>query len=81
MDDLGIKRYRSMAYHPHIDRKIELINQKAEQYLRCYSNENQVNWAYLLPTLQFYYNSSSHSSKIMFLFKENYSLTLAGTLY
>jgi hypothetical protein len=46
---LSIKRAMSTAYHPQSDGQTERSNQTLEQYLRLYVNDEQDNWANLLP--------------------------------
>lgn len=72
LSDLNIKSCRSTAYHPQTDGQTERVNQILEQYLRCYTNDDQDNWADLLPTAQFAYNSATHASTKMSPFKANY---------
>ncbi|XP_063003606.1 growth hormone-releasing hormone receptor [Elgaria multicarinata webbii] len=44
------------------DGQTERTNGTLEQYLRCYSNYQQDNWAGLLPLAEFAYNNSVHAS-------------------
>jgi len=50
-----IKRRLSTAFHPQTDGQTERQNQTLEHYLRCYCNEEQDNWANLLPLAEFAY--------------------------
>ena len=52
----------STAYHPESDGQTERVNQSLEQYLRCYVDYQQTNWASLLCSAEFAYNNSIHSS-------------------
>ena len=72
MKDLGVKRCRSTSYHPQINSQTERVNQILEQYLQCYANANQDNWAKMLPMAQYAYNSKDHASTGMSPFKANY---------
>jgi hypothetical protein len=47
----------SMAYHPQTNGQSEHANQRVEQYLCIYGNDQQDNWASLLPLVQFVHNS------------------------
>lgn len=58
LDLLGIKANRSTAYHPQSDGQTERVNQTLEQYLRCFINDRQDNWADLLPCAEFSYNNA-----------------------
>ena len=48
----------STAYHPQTDGQTERQNQTLEQYLRCFCNFEQDNWACLLDAAEFAYNDS-----------------------
>jgi transposase InsO family protein len=58
---LQIKRKLSTAYHPQTDGATERQNQTLENCLRIFCNEEQDNWAKLLPLVEFAYNNSIHS--------------------
>ena len=72
MKDLGIKRCVSTSYHPQTDGQTERINQILDQYLRCYANADQNNWAEMLPIAQYAYNSKDPSSTGTSPLKANY---------
>ena len=57
-----IRRRLSTAFHPQTDGATERQNQVLEHYLRCYADEEQSNWARLLPLAEFAYNNSHHST-------------------
>ena len=59
---LGTKINLSTAYHPQTDGQTERVNQVIEQYLRCFVNYQQDDWVDLLPTMEFTYNNTIHSS-------------------
>jgi transposase InsO family protein len=59
---LGIKLAMSMAYHPQTDGQTEHINQVLEGYLCTFTSRRQDDWDNLLPTGEFQYNNSKHSS-------------------
>lgn len=69
---LGVKHKLSTAYHPQTNGQTERLNQILEQYLRCYLNYDQDNWAELLPTAQFAYNSAYQESTKISPFYANY---------
>jgi hypothetical protein len=54
---LKIDQNLSTAYHPQMDGQSERANQRVEQYLRIYSNDDKDNWADLLPLAQFTHNT------------------------
>lgn len=62
MQALQVKRRLSTAYHPQTDGQTERQNQTLEHYLRAFVNEQQNDWASLLPMAEFAYNNSRHSS-------------------
>ena len=51
-----------MAYHPQMDGQSEQANQRVEQYLQIYGNEEKNDWADLLPLAQFVHNSWRNES-------------------
>jgi transposase InsO family protein len=59
---LGIKLPLSMAYHPQTDGQTEHVNQVIGGYLRTFTSRRQDNWDDLLPSGEFRYNNSQHSS-------------------
>jgi transposase InsO family protein len=59
---LGIKLAMSMAYHPQTDGQMEHVNQVLEGYLRTFTSRRQDDWDDLLPTGEFFYNNTNHSS-------------------
>jgi hypothetical protein len=59
---LGIKLAMSTAYHPQTDGQMEHVNQVLEGYLRTFTSRQQDDWDDLLPSGEFHYNNSVHSS-------------------
>ena len=59
---LSTKVNLSSAYHPESDGQSKRVNQVLEQYLHCTLNYQQDNWVDLLPSAEFAYNNSVHSS-------------------
>ena len=57
-----VKRRLSTAFHPQTDGQTERQNQVLEHYLRVFANDEQSNWAQLLPIAEFAYMNSHHSS-------------------
>lgn len=62
MEHLGITQNLSSAFHPQTDGQTERTNATLEQYLRCFSNHQQDDWAEHLPLAEFCYNNTEHSS-------------------
>ena len=62
LKSLGIRSALSTAYHPQTDGASERANQSTEQYLRAYCNQNQDNWAELLPLAELAHNTHIHSA-------------------
>ena len=56
------KRCLSTAFHPQTDGQTERQNQTLETYLKIFVNDQQDNWASLLPLAEFAYNNSKHSA-------------------
>jgi hypothetical protein len=52
----------SSSYHPQTDGQTERTNQTLEQYLRCFINYQQDDWASILHFAEFAYNNFVHSS-------------------
>ena len=58
---LGTEQQLFTAFHPQTDGQTERQNATLEQYLRCYVDYLQTNWADLLPLAEYIYNASPHS--------------------
>ena len=54
----GIRKFNSTAYHPESDGQTERMNRVLEEVLRMFVNEDQKNWAKLLPMAEFAINDS-----------------------
>jgi hypothetical protein len=52
----------STAYHPQTDRQMECVNQVLEGYLHIFTSRRQDDWDDFLPTGEFQYNNTVHSS-------------------
>lgn len=59
---IKLRRRLSTAFHPQTDGQTERQNQTLETYLRIFVNNEQDNWASLLPLAEFAYNNSTHSA-------------------
>ena len=51
-----------MAFHLQMDGQIERQNQSLKVYLRIFVDEQQEDWAKLLPCTEFLYNNSIHTA-------------------
>ena len=69
---LSINHSLSTANHPQTDGQTERVNGILEQYLRCFINEKQNNWADLLPFAEFSYNNTLQQSINQSPFFANY---------
>jgi hypothetical protein len=54
-----------IAYHPQTDGQTKVVNKCLETYLRCVSLENQNRWAQWLPQVEWWYNTSYHTTTRM----------------
>jgi hypothetical protein len=59
---LKIDQNLSTAYHPQTDRQSKRANQRVEQYLRIYGNNEKNDWASLLPMAQYTHNATQNES-------------------
>jgi hypothetical protein len=58
----NIAKRLSTAFHPQTDGQTERQNQTLIHWLRCFVDEQQTNWASLLPMAEFAYNNSYQAS-------------------
>jgi Integrase zinc binding domain len=79
---LGITQNISTAYHPQTDGQSKRTNQWVEQYIHIYGNNQQDNWADLLPLAQFIHNSwlnvSTKQTPFELLYGANPIIHLSG---
>ena len=59
---LKVRRRLSTAFRPQTDGQTERQNQTLEQYLRCYCDYAQGDWAGKLALAEFSYNNSTHET-------------------
>jgi transposase InsO family protein len=69
---MHVKRALSTSYHPMTDGQTERMNQVLEQYLRLYVDDDQTNWATLLPQAAFAYNATKQDTTGISPFFANY---------
>jgi hypothetical protein len=61
-DQFGTKLSMSTAYHPQTDGQSERMVRTLKEMLRHYISHSQTDWVDRLPTLEFSYNNSLHTS-------------------
>lgn len=59
---LGTDLQMSSAYHSQTDGQSKRVNQCVETYLRCFVNSCPAKWSTWLALVEFWYNTSFHSS-------------------
>lgn len=62
----------SSFYHPQTDDQSEVTNRTLEQYLRCLCHQQPHSWSTLLHWVEYWYNTSYHSSIKMTRFQALY---------
>lgn len=68
---------RVLGLSPQTDGQAERVNQVLEQYLRCFVNEQQDDWAQWSATAEFSYNNALHESTGVTPFYETCGRALA----
>jgi hypothetical protein len=58
----GIQLRMSSSYHPQTDGQTKRVNQCMETYLRCFVHACPGHWVHWLPLVEFWYNTSTHST-------------------
>ena len=71
-----IKRRISTAFYLQTNSQTKILNRILENYLRAYTNLEQVNWAKLLPSAKYAYNNSYSSSTTITPFIALYAYNL-----
>ncbi|XP_070795472.1 uncharacterized protein, partial [Pituophis catenifer annectens] len=71
MAALEVQVCLSSSHHPETDGGTEKVIGILEQYLRCFVNQQQDNWAEYLPLAEFAFNNSQHTSTQMTPFHAN----------
>jgi hypothetical protein len=68
----GTQLHLSTSYHPQTDGQTEVVNKCLETYLRCFASERQNQWAQWLPLIEWWYNTSYHTTTRMTPFEVVY---------
>lgn len=63
----------SSAYHPQTDGQTEIVNKCLETYLRCFASSQPIHWAKWLPLVEWWYNTSYHTTIQMTPYEALYS--------
>jgi hypothetical protein len=58
----GAQLHLSTSYHPQTDGKIEVVNKCLETHLRCFASERKNQWDQWLPLVEWWYNTSYHTT-------------------
>jgi hypothetical protein len=68
----GTQLHLNTTYHPQIDGQIEIVNKCLETYLRCFASERKNQWVQWLPLVEWWYNTSYHTTTRMTPFEAIY---------
>jgi hypothetical protein len=68
----GTQLHLSTTYHPQTDGQTEVVNKFLETYLKCFSSEKKNQWAQWLPLVEWWYNTSYHTTTCMTPFEVVY---------
>jgi hypothetical protein len=68
----GTQLHLNTTYHPQTDGQTEVVNKCLETYLRCFASKNQNQWAQLLPLVEWWCNTSYHTTTHMSPFEAVY---------
>ena len=60
------------TYHPHTNGQTKVVNKCLETYLRCFASERKNQWAQWLPLVEWWYNTSYHTTTYMSPFEVVY---------
>lgn len=69
---LNVQLHLSTAYHPQIDGQTERVNQCLEAYIRCMCFQSPTRWHYWLSMVEWWFNTSYHTSLNMIPFQALY---------
>lgn len=69
----GTSLKRSTTYHSQTDGQMEVVNRCIETYLRCFTSDKPRQWLRWLPWVEYWYNTSFHTSAQTTLIRILYS--------
>jgi hypothetical protein len=55
----------STSYHPYSNEQMEVVNKCLETYLWCFSSDKQHQWVQWIPLVEWWYNTSYHTTTKM----------------
>jgi hypothetical protein len=76
----GTQLHLNTTYHPQTDGQTEVVNKCLETYLWCFSSDRQNQWAQWLPLVEWWYNTSYHTTTRMTPFEEVYGKNPSSVL-
>nr|GEW03432.1 putative mitochondrial protein [Tanacetum cinerariifolium] len=65
----GTNLKMSSSYHPLTNGQLEVVNRSVETYLRCFASDTPKQWARWLSWVEYWYNTSYHTSMNITPFK------------
>jgi hypothetical protein len=68
----GTQLHLNTTYHPQTNGQIEIVNKFLETYLRCFSSDRKHQWAQWLRLVEWWYNTSYHTTTCMTPFEAIY---------
>jgi hypothetical protein len=68
----GTQLHLNTTYHPQTDGQTEVVNKCLETYLWCFASDRQNQWAQWLPLVEWWYNTSYHTTTRMTPFEVVY---------
>jgi hypothetical protein len=68
----GTKLHLITAYHPQTDGQMKVVNKFLETYLRCFASEKKNQWVQWLSLVEWWYNTSYHTTTCMTPFEVVY---------
>jgi hypothetical protein len=76
----GTQLHLSTTYHPQTDGQNQVVNKCLETYLRCFASKRQNQWTQWLPLVEWWYNTSYHTTTRLTPFEVVYGQNLPSVL-